>query len=368
MKKDFKPILIAWEITRRCELNCKHCRASASSAVYGNEFTPEECFKLLDNISSNFNPIIILTGGEPLLRSDVFDIARYGTGLGLRVVMATCGVLMGRDEARRIRESGVKRISVSIDGSTPEIHDNFRGVPGAFERTTEGIRWAKSEGVQFQINTTVTKYNVGDLPDILKLTIELGAVSFHPFLLVPTGRGRELVDQELSPEQYEETLIWINQMGGKVPIQIKPTCAPHYYRIVRQSKKSASKENVSANPEKSARHRNHHSHLESRTKGCMGGQYFAFISHTGKVQICGFLEVEGGDVRKSRYNFADIWNNSHLFAQMRDWDGYRGRCGYCEYRAICGGCRARAYAITGDYLAEEPYCVYTPGRRKNGPD
>jgi radical SAM protein with 4Fe4S-binding SPASM domain len=214
------------------------------------------------------------------------------------------------------------------------------------------VRLAREEGLEFQINTTVTKLNVNQLERILSLAVELGAVSYHPFLLVPTGRGRELIDLELEPETYEEVLSWVYHRSREAGIQLKPTCAPHYYRIFRQKEREAGRK---VKPETHG--------MNAMTKGCLGGQAFAFISNRGRVQICGFLDLEAGDIRREHYDFHRIWRNSPLFRAVRDLDGYHGRCGICEYRVVCGGCRARAYATTGDYLAEEPYCVYKPGTK-----
>jgi heme b synthase len=352
-RKKWLPRLIAWEVTRSCNLNCKHCRAAARFGPYPNELTTDECFRFLDNVATFAKPIIILTGGEPMLRDDIWEIAKHGTELGLKMVMAPCGFLVTEETARKMIASGIQRVSFSIDGATAESHDNFRRVPGAFASVMKAIENANKVGLEFQVNTTITKHNLDELPAILELVIGLGAKAHHPFLLVPTGRGAELKDQEISPEDYEKTLTWFYEMREKVPIQFKPTCAPHYYRIFRQKERE---KGVKVTPKTHG--------LDAMSKGCMGGQSFAFVSNTGKVQICGFLDVECGDIRKEP--FSTIWDTSKVFNQMRAWDDYKGRCGYCEYRSVCGGCRARAYAFTEDYLDEEPFCTYQPteGARK----
>ena len=335
----YQPRLIAWEVTRSCILACKHCRAAARPTPYEGELTTAECFKLLDNVASFAKPIIILTGGEPMLRPDIYDIAKYACGLGLPVVMAPCGVLIDDASARKIVASGIRRISISLDGATDASHDSFRGVKGSFEASLRGIEAAKRAGLDFQINTTITQHNIAELAEIMGLAIRLGASVFNPFLLVPTGRGKDLAAQELSPQQYEQTLEWLADRQNGGDIQLRVTCAPHYQRILRQK---------------------HVAMPGHAAKGCMGGQAFAFISHVGKVQICGFLDVECGDVKKDNFDFRKIWETSEVFRQMRDVDSYHGRCGVCEYRKVCGGCRARACAVTGDYLAEEPFCTYQP--------
>ncbi len=339
------PRLIAWEVTRTCLLNCQHCRAAASRNVCADEFSTEECYKLLDNIASFAKPIIILTGGEPMLRPDIYDIARHARKLGLPAVMAPCGLLLNPDTAAKIMDAGIRRISLSLDGADAATHDAFRGFAGSFQGVMDGIAAARAAGLDFQINTTISRHNFAQVQAILDLSIQLGASVFNPFLLVPTGRGKELIDQELSAAQYEEALQWLARQQTRKDIQIRVTCAPHYQRILRQCGGGA---------------------VEHASKGCMGGKGFAFISHVGKVQICGFLETECGDVRKENYDFRHIWETSKVFLQMRDVDSYRGRCGYCEFRKVCGGCRARAHAITGDYLGEEPFCIYQPKRRAGG--
>lgn len=346
-QRKFLPRLIAWEITRSCVLNCVHCRAAARFGPYSNELSTEDCFRFLDNVISFSNPIIILTGGEPMMRDDIFDVAAYGTKIGLRMVMAPCGLLVTDETAQKIKDAGIKRLSFSIDGADAESHDKFRGVPGAYESVLKAIETTTKHGLEFQVNTTITKHNLHELPKILNKVIELGAVAHHPFLLVPTGRAANMKDQEISPEDYEKTLKWFYEMREEVPIQFKPTCAPHYYRIFRQHEKE---KGIKVTPQTHG--------MDAMTKGCMGGQSFAFVSNTGKVQICGFLDVECGDIKEEP--FSKIWDTSKVFQEMRAWDDYNGRCGYCEYRWVCGGCRARAYAFTGNYLDEEPFCTHEP--------
>ena len=339
--------MIAWEITRSCNLSCIHCRAAAQYGPYPNEFTTQECFDLIDEIVTFANPVIILTGGEPLMREDIFEVARYGTDKGLRMVMATNGTLITPEIARKMVASGIQRISVSIDGKDAAHHDAFRKVEGAFEGSLQGIRYAKEAGMEFQINTTITRLNLDQLDDILKLALDIGAAAIHIFLLVPTGRGKELEEQEISPEDYEKTLNWFYDQHETYPIEFKATCAPHYHRIIRQRAKADGKvvtfETFG---------------LDAVTKGCLGGNAFCFISHLGQVQPCGYLELDCGNVRKTP--FSEIWKSSKIFLDLRDESNYKGKCGICEYRKVCGGCRARAYEMTGDYLAEEPFCSYEP--------
>ncbi len=339
--------MIAWEVTRACNLDCAHCRASAVNEPLPEEFSNEEALNLLDQIADFANPVIILTGGEPLMRPDIFEIAKYGHQLGLRMVMAPNGTLITEEVANKIREAGIQRCSISIDGSTEEIHDDLRQVKGAYRGALRGIEYLKKANVEFQINTTITQRNVKDLPNILELVKSLQANAWHIFLLVPTGRGKEMEDEEISPQEYEDTLNWFYDIQKEIDIPMKATCAPHYYRILRQR---AKEEGIKVSRETHG--------LDAVTRGCLGGISFCFISHIGEVYPCGYLEVLAGNVREKK--FREIWEKSKVFQDLRDLDKYEGKCGFCEYRRVCGGCRARAFAKTGKYLEEEPYCIYEP--------
>ncbi len=341
--------LVAWEVTRRCNLSCVHCRAAAENHVYHNELDTKACFHLLDDIKQVGEPIIILTGGEPLLREDIFDIAAHGTKIGLKMVMAPNGTLITEEKAVRMKESGIKRISISLDGSTKQSHDLFRGVAGAFDGAMNGIEKAKKAGIPFQINTTITKTNLKEIPAILTLAQDLGAIAHHIFLLVPTGRGKYIVDQAIDAVEYENTLNWFYDQRKKTKLQLKATCAPHYYRILRQR---AKQDNEKVNFKTFG--------LDAVTRGCLAGTGFCFISHTGRIQTCGFLDVKCGDVTET--SFKDVWENSPVFKKLRDFNNLQGKCGICEYKQVCGGCRARAFEATGNYLAEEPLCTYQPRR------
>ena len=342
--------LVAWETTRNCNLSCVHCRASATLGPHSGELDTKASFKLFDQIGEIGDPIIILTGGEPLLRDDIYDIASYGSSKGFRMVMAPNGTLITKESAKKIADSGIKRISISLDGATKERHDKFRGVDGAFEGSLQGLRYAKEAGIEFQINTTITKTNLKEIPKIQELAASLGAVSHHIFLLVPTGRGKYIVDQEINAKEYEETLNWFYDQYNKTSMQLKATCAPHYYRILRQRSKKEGK---------SVSFKTHG--LDAVTRGCLGGTGFCFISHRGIVKPCGFLDLNCGDVTKT--SFSKIWHNSNILNSLRDFNKLKGKCGRCEYKSVCGGCRARAYEATGDYLAQEPLCIYNPPKK-----
>ena len=354
-KKEAQIRLVAWEITRNCNLSCVHCRASATMGPYEGELNTDACFRLLDQIRETGQPIVILTGGEPLLRPDIFEIAKYGTDKGLRMVMAPNGTLITAETARKLADSGIKRISISLDGATRDKHDAFRGVEGAFDGAVRGIGFAKDAGLDFQINTTITKANLEEMPKIQELAVELGAVAHHIFLLVPTGRGKYIADQAIDAAEYEQSLNWFYDQRETTPLQLKATCAPHYYRILRQRAKQDGK---------TVTFKTHG--LDAVTRGCLGGIGFCFVSHTGIVQPCGFLDLNCGDITKT--SFEAVWNHSDIFCNLRDYEKLEGKCGECGYRKVCGGCRARAYEATGNYLAEEPLCTYQPvstaGRKK----
>jgi heme b synthase len=345
--KDAVLRLVAWETTRNCNLSCIHCRASATQGPYDGELDTEAGFRILDQMAELGEPIVILTGGEPLLRQDIFELAAYGTSKGLRMVMAPNGTLINKTNAEQMAASGIQRISISLDGATAGKHDAFRKVKGAYKGALQGIEHAKSAGIEFQINTTITRTNLDEIPKIQELAVNLGAAAHHIFLLVPTGRGKYIVDEAINAEEYEKTLNWFYDQRGKTPLQLKATCAPHYYRILRQRAREEGQ---------TVSFKTHG--LDAVTRGCLGGTGFCFISHRGIVQPCGFLDLNCGDV--TRMSFVEIWKHSEVFRSLRDFSRLKGKCGECEYKRVCGGCRARAYESTGDYLAQEPLCTYQP--------
>ncbi len=348
-----KLMLVAWELTRSCNLSCAHCRGSASNERYPDELSTAECCGVIDQILSVGNPILILTGGEPLVRPDIYQIAAYAVSKGLRAVMGTNGTIITPDAAARLKGIPVSRVGVSLDFPDAEGQDRFRGQTGAFDAAIAGIRNARAAGIEVQINSTITRLNIGLLDRLLALALEVGAVAFHPFFLVPTGRGKSLEALELPPEQYEEALSWVYEKQLELGDRMffKPTDAPHYMRVVRQRGKEAV---AAARPG----HPAGHGGAQGMTRGCLAGTGFCFISYRGRMKGCGYLDIEAGDVRAQ--GFREVWMNSPLFRDLRDLSGLKGKCGSCEYKRVCGGCRARAYETTGDYLEAEPYCVYQP--------
>ena len=346
--KEYIPRLIFWELTEGCNLKCIHCRASAQANRNEDELTTEEAYRVIDEIADFADPILVLTGGEPLYRPDFFEIAGYAVQKGLKVALATNGTLVDSDTAKRIKEIGIKRVSISLDGAVKQTHDGFRGLDGSFDRALTGAKYLQDIGVDVQFNTTISKHNVDEVEDILKLAIEKKAVALHLFMLVPVGCGVQIADSQMLPaEQYEQVLGWFYEQSKKVPLEIKATCAPHYYRIIRQKAKEHG-ERITFQTHGMA----------AMTKGCLAGTGVFFISHKGKVQPCGYLPVEAGNIKKQPIQ--KIWEDSPVFTTLRNQAKLEGKCGVCEYQNVCSGCRARAYYETGNYMAEEPYCIYEP--------
>lgn len=343
------PRIIAWEITRSCNLSCAHCRAAAEFGHYPGELSLDECKAVIDDIASITNPILIVTGGEPFMRPDIWDIIDYAHEKGCMPVVGTNGTVVTEEIAQKMAEHGIKRMSVSLDFPNAQEHDEFRGQKGSFDDAIAGIRRAQDAGVGVQINMTVTKKNAERMEDMHELSRELDAVAFHPFLLVPTGRGESLREIELSPMEYEEVLTWAYYKQKTSALHFKPTDAPQYYRIAHQQSRA-----------EGSRMTAEEYGLEAMTRGCLGGITFAFISHVGDVQPCGYFDMQLGNVKERP--FSEIWETSPVFNDLRDYSKLRGKCGACEYKGVCGGCRARALSATGNYMDEEPYCAYVPHR------
>lgn len=343
-----KPRLVFWELTKRCNLKCAHCRAEADESVFAGELPVEKVKTIIDNIADFASPIIVLTGGEPLYRDDIYDIASYVTEKGLPAALATNGTMIDEPAARRIKEIGVRRVSISIDGMSAASHDKLRGIPGSFDEALAGAAHLRKAGVEFQFNATITKRNMNELEGILKLSVEKGAAALHLFMLVPVGCGAEIIETEaLSRQEYEDVLNIFYDLSRRAPIEFKATCAPHYYRIIRQR---AREEGRKVTFETHG--------MAAMTRGCLAGSGVCFISHTGDVQPCGYLPLKAGSLIET--DFRDIWEGSELFASLRDMNLLKGKCGACEYKNVCAGCRARAYYAEDDVFGEEPYCLYTP--------
>ncbi len=351
---DFDIKWIAWEITRRCNLNCVHCRSSSEMDIQGHpDFSFAEATRVLDDISSYAKPVVVLSGGEPLLRPDVFDIATYGTEKGLRMCLATNGTLVTDDTCEKIKKAGIRMVSLSLDGSTAETHDNFRNQPGAFAGTMNAAALFRRHSIPFLINSSFTRRNQEDIPNIYRLAKEIGATAWYMFMIVPTGRGQDIMNELISKDEYEKVLGWHYEMEkGEDELLVRPTCAPHYYRIILQKSKEDKEEFKRRSLKFST----------GGSKGCLAGQLICLIDVDGDVLPCSYFPKAAGNVR--RQSFKEIWEKSPFFAELRDFKSYKGSCGKCEYINVCGGCRARSYAMTGDYLAEEPFCNYIPRKTK----
>lgn len=362
--KIMDPFIVFWELTRACMLACKHCRAKAIQRRNPNELSKEECYRVLDEIASFSNPMLVFTGGDPLMREDLVEIVSYASKK-FRVSIAFSGTEKAtKDKLEDLKNAGVSRIAISIDG-LEETHDEFRGIKGAFAKSIEVLRNAKEVGLPFQINTTVTKNNISELPEIAKLCAELGADMWDVFFVVPTGRARE--DLMPSSQEFEDILCWLYDVGRY--INVKSSAAVHFRRIEAMRDKGKMPEvgelywrllerlNLDIEAKKSFSKGIHRAFVTD-------GRGMFFISHIGEIYPSGFLQISAGNVRER--SVEDIYRNSDIFIKLRDPNNLKGKCGKCEFRFICGGSRARAYALTGDYLAEEPRCLYKPRGRNEG--
>ena len=342
--------VIAWEVTRRCIMDCRHCRAGEKPKTSEHELSTRECLHLIDDMASFCSPVVMITGGEPMLRDDLPDIIHHMTGKGIGTTLSPCGPLVKEHYLSLLKDAGLGYISFSIDAFEAADHDDFRGYPGAFASVLKGIETVKKAGMDFAVLTTVTRHNYRDLPRILQFASDLGAVFFIPFFLVPTGRGENLRHRQLSPVEYEDCLNWLYDVsvGGEMPpvrrdVVIRPGCAPHFYRIIHQ-REGTYRLSFFGTP---------------ITEGCLAGISYLFISYTGIVQPCGYLDLECGDVRTA--SLQAIWETSPLLQNIRNPSAYGGKCAVCEFLSVCRGCRARAYAETGNYMREDPYCSHVPG-------
>lgn len=369
-----RPFMIIWETTNACDLACRHCRAQAIPEHDPLTLDFEDAKRLLEQVESfgRPRPIFIFTGGDPFKRADLFDLLNYGNELGLVMAVSPSGTpLLNEANLRKIKESGAKAISLSLDGSTPERHDDFRQVPGSFELTTKGWQTARKIGLKLQLNTTVTRYNLEDLPNIFRLVLDYGAMTWSAFFLVPTGRGK--AEDEVSPAEYEAVMHFLYDCSKY--ISAKTTEGHHYKRVVLQrtildEKGLAMEDYFDLHPiyyqlrdamqaivdEKGL----HPKETIRRTPMHINaGNGFVFISRRGDVFPSGFMPIKVGNVREK--SLVDIYQEAPLFNDLRDPSKFEGRCGLCEFVGVCGGSRSRAYALTGDPLAEEPFCTYEPG-------
>lgn len=347
-----RPYIAIWEVTQACDLACLHCRACAQPRRHPLELSTNEGKALVDQIAEMKVPVFVLTGGDPIKRPDLFELIEYASGIGVRVSLTPSATpLLTREIVHRLKQCGLARLAVSLDGSNREIHDAFRGMSGSFDRTMEAIEWANEVGLPVQINTTFSRANYGDFDAIAQLIQKKHLALWSVFFLVPTGRGK--LDQLLTGAEFEEIFSKLYCLSKHVSFHIKTTEAQHYRRYVIQQQ---------------VQERQTNSHVETSAKvtdtigraprGLNDGKGFVFISHTGEVYPSGFLPLLGGNVRQQPLR--EIYRHSPIFRQLRNPDELSGKCGACEFRHICGGSRARAFAVHGDSLAEEPCCAYVP--------
>lgn len=359
MDFDRDPFLVIWEVTQACDLVCEHCRAEAQPERHAGELSTEEGKELLDQIADFQDPLFVITGGDPWKRDDIFELIEYADDIGLRVAMTPSGTSLGtRENIERAVDAGLTRLALSLEGGSPERHDEFRKQEGSFEYTRKAAEYAADAGLTLQINTTVTKRTVDDLPGIADIAEDWGAVLWSVFFLVPVGRGEE--KHLVSPETAEDVLNWLYEQQGVRDFQIKTTEAPHYRRVVLQRMQEQGKM-----PKISGVGHNETDPgdgIGRASQGVNAGKGYVFISHLGDVYPSGFLPANGGNVRET--TLPDIYRHSDLFQKIRDPDRLKGKCGNCEYRVVCGGSRSRAYALTGDLMAEDPSCAYIPKKMK----
>jgi len=347
----YVPLVVSWNLTRKCNLKCPHCYINATTQELKNELTTEESKTLINQICEVSRPLLILSGGEPLLRPDVYELVRYGASKGLKMGLGSNGSLIDATAAKRLKNAGIETVSISLDSHIPEQHDEFRGVRGSWEKAVGAIKALQENGVLVQVNTTLTQQNYDQIDDIMSLAENLGVENFHLFFLVPTGRGVKMAD--ISPAKYENMIKTTFAKVAKHKLNVRPSCAPQFMRIAKDMGLDMSR----------------------WIRGCLAGLYYCRVYPNGDITPCPYLPIKLGNIREE--SFKEIWFNSDMFKTLRNFDALKGKCGICEHRAVCGGCRARAYGLSsdfidycgdlhepaelkGDYLTEDPWCVYQP--------
>lgn len=332
-------MLVSWNTTNKCNMFCDHCYRDAGTRL-SEELTTEEARKLIREIHKAGFKIMIFSGGEPLMRPDIYELGSYATELGLRAVLGTNGSLITSEVAARLKKSGFMAAGVSLDSLDAKKNDSFRKLDNAFELTVRGMQYLKKAGLPFQIHTTVMDWNVAELEKITDFAVEIGAMAHHVFFLVPTGRGANIEDEALRKVEYERTIARLMEKQKEVAIEIKPTCAPQFMRV-------ADKKGLSVR----------------FSRGCLAGISYCIISPRGDVQPCAYLDIHLGNVKEKPFD--EIWTENSVLKELRAMK-YKGKCGICDYKEKCGGCRARAYYYSsGDYMAEDEWCLYQPKGAKD---
>jgi len=347
-----RPFIAIWEVTQACDLACVHCRASAQPERHPEELTTAEGKELIDQIASWKVPVFVLTGGDPIKRPDLFELIRYARTVGVRVSLTPSATpLLTRDVVVRLKEAGLARLAVSMDGASAATHDAFRGLSGSFARTLDAVRWANEVDLPVQINTTFSRRNIGEIDQIVSLMEELRIALWSVFFLVPTGRGK--LNDLLSAEEFEGVFEKLHQLSRSATFDIKTTEAQHYRRFVLQNKVAEKRSGIMPSEARVSK-----DEIGRAPRGLNDGKGFVFISHKGEVFPSGFLPLSAGSIREQPLE--TIYRESPLFRNLRDVSQLEGKCGACEFKQICGGSRARAYALTGNPLGEEPCCAYVP--------
>jgi radical SAM protein len=347
-----RPFIAIWEVTQACDLACVHCRASAQPERHPMELSTDAGKQLIDQIAALEVPVFVLTGGDPIKRPDLFELISHARNVGVRVSLTPSATpLLTRDVVLRLKEAGLARLAVSMDGASAATHDAFRGLSGSFARTLDAVRWANEAGLPVQINTTFSRRNIGEIDAIVSLMEQLKITLWSVFFLVPTGRGK--LNDLLNADEFEQVFAKIHQLSKKAGFDIKTTEAQHYRRYVLQQRVAERKacilRDVPARVEDA---------IGRAPRGLNDGKGFLFISHTGEVFPSGFLPLSAGSIRQQ--SLAQIYRDSPVFRDLRDTSKLEGKCGACEFKEICGGSRARAYSLTGNPHGEEPCCSYIP--------
>jgi radical SAM protein len=358
---DERPFIVIWETTQACDLACVHCRACAQPLRSAQELTTDEAKRVIDEIAAMQTPLFVMTGGDPLKRPDIYELVEYAAKLGIRPSLTPSATpLLTRSAIAKLKQSGLARLAISLDGPTAEIHDVFRRVPGSYQWTLDAVQYAHEIGLPVQINTTITRHNLQYLDEMIALMERLGIVLWSVFFLVPTGRGQTI--DLISAEEFEEVFAKLYKTSKRVRFDIKSTEAQHYRRYLLQKRVEVRRQGGTPRdlmPNFTGM--GSADGIGRAPKGINDGKGFVFISHQGEVFPSGFLPVSAGNVRKE--SLAELYRNSPLFQELRTTANLEGKCGRCEFKEICGGSRARSYALTGNMFAEEPCCVYQPKQK-----